>query len=282
MAGPSIRPLTSSELAIAVTWAAAEGWNPGLADIDPFLAADPDGFLGLFLPDGELAASISVVRYGSDYGFLGFYIVRPDCRGKGLGWQLWQAGMAHLDGRTVGLDGVVAQQENYRRSGFELAFRNVRYGGLIRPAEGRVDPAVVPVGDALIPDLLDYDGPLFPSPRATFLHSWLRGPDRKSMAFVEEGHVRGYGTIRPCRSGHKIGPLFADDPTIADALFRALTLSFADEQVFIDPPEPNGAASALASRHGLAPVFETARMYRGRAPELPLDRIFGITTFELG
>lgn len=33
---------------------------------------------------------------------------------------------------------------------------------------------------------------------------------------------------------------------------------------------------------GLAPVFETARMYRGAMPRLPLERIFGITSFELG
>ncbi len=28
--------------------------------------------------------------------------------------------------------------------------------------------------------------------------------------------------------------------------------------------------------------FETARMYTGPAPALPLRRIFGVTTFELG
>jgi hypothetical protein len=32
----------------------------------------------------------------------------------------------------------------------------------------------------------------------------------------------------------------------------------------------------------LAPSFETARMYRGPAPDLPLAQIFGIGTFELG
>ena len=30
------------------------------------------------------------------------------------------------------------------------------------------------------------------------------------------------------------------------------------------------------------PVFETARMYRGGQPQLPLDRVFGVTSFELG
>jgi hypothetical protein len=42
------------------------------------------------------------------------------------------------------------------------------------------------------------------------------------------------------------------------------------------------AARALFERYGLKPVFETARMYRGPVPVLPLDRIYGITTFELG
>jgi hypothetical protein len=32
----------------------------------------------------------------------------------------------------------------------------------------------------------------------------------------------------------------------------------------------------------LYPVFETARMYRGRVPDLSLARTYGITTFELG
>jgi len=30
------------------------------------------------------------------------------------------------------------------------------------------------------------------------------------------------------------------------------------------------------------PVFETARMYTGAIPELPMDRLFGVTSFELG
>ncbi len=39
---------------------------------------------------------------------------------------------------------------------------------------------------------------------------------------------------------------------------------------------------ALAQDFGLVPVFETARMYTGPIPPLRLERIFGVTTFELG
>ena len=88
--------------------------------------------------EGEPVAAISVVRYDDHFAFLGFYIVKPEMRGRGLGWKIWTAGLAHAGARTIGLDGVVAQQENYRKSGFELAHRNIRYGGrvAVEPPDG--------------------------------------------------------------------------------------------------------------------------------------------------
>ena len=41
-------------------------------------------------------------------------------------------------------------------------------------------------------------------------------------------------------------------------------------------------AIELALRNGMQPCFETARMYTGTFPALPLDKVFGITSFELG
>jgi len=79
-----IRTMTRKEVDTAADWAAAEGWNPGMHDADCFWRADTNGFIGGWLGD-EQAAAISVVRYGTSFGFLGFYIVRPDCRGKGYG-----------------------------------------------------------------------------------------------------------------------------------------------------------------------------------------------------
>src|SRR5689334_7927998 len=124
----TIRCMSRVELDLAVDWAAAEGWNPGLADAAAFHAADPEGYL-VAIADGAAVGSISVVRYGHRYGFHGFYIVTPPFRGRGIGLKLWQAGVARLAGRTIGLDGVPSQQESYRKSGFTLAWRNVRFEG---------------------------------------------------------------------------------------------------------------------------------------------------------
>ncbi|HJW79129.1 MAG TPA: GNAT family N-acetyltransferase, partial [Beijerinckiaceae bacterium] len=155
-----IRPMTPVELDLAIEWAAEEGWNPGLADAASFHAADPEGFLMAFR-DGAPVASISVVRYAAAFGFLGFYIVRPPFRGRGYGLRLWQAGMARLDGRTVGLDGVVAQQANYALSGFVLAHRNIRFGGDVR-VEPPSDARLAAIDDGLVSAVLAFDRRFFP------------------------------------------------------------------------------------------------------------------------
>src|SRR5215471_15407694 len=125
-----IRAMRPDEISIAVDWAAAEGWNPGLRDAPCFSLVDPDGFLIGEL-DGAPAATISCVNYSTSFAFLGFYIVREDLRGRGHGLRIWNAAIAHAGPRVIGLDGVVAQQQNYRKSGFKLAYANVRYGGTV-------------------------------------------------------------------------------------------------------------------------------------------------------
>ena len=88
-----------------------------MRDAECFATVDPQGFLIGEL-DGTAAATISCVNYDDCFAFLGFYIVRPDLRGHGYGLRIWNAAMAHAGARTVGLDGVVAQQANYQKSGF--------------------------------------------------------------------------------------------------------------------------------------------------------------------
>jgi len=276
-----IRAMTLPELEVVLDWAAMEGWNPGLQDAASFYAADPDGFL-LGLLDGEPVASIFAVRYGAGFGFIGGYIVRPEFRGKGYGMAVWQAGMARLAGRNVGLDGVPAQQANYARSGFRLAHRNVRYEGCGSdvPAADRV----LPLGQQDLDDILRYDRAFFADDRQYFMRYWLRQDGSVAFGVRDaDGSLLGYAVLRPCRAGFKIGPLCAESPEVAEELMQALRGRVpADEPVFLDVPEPNAAAVALAERHGMRACFETARMYTGEDPGLPLARQYGITTFELG
>lgn len=269
------------EIAIAVDWAAAEGWNPGIADAACFATVDPKGFLIGEL-EGETAATVSCVNYDASFAFLGFYIVRADLRGRGFGLQIWNAAIAHAGSRVIGLDGVVAQQENYRKSGFELAYANIRYGGIVaRPPEA-THAGVVALGEIPLTDVEAYDATVFPAQRPAFLHAWIGAPGHFGRALVRDGRLAGWGVIRPCLKGRKIGPLVADDRATAEVVLSALLSGVGGGQIFLDVPGINRDAIALAQGLGLAPVFETARMYTGAIPPLRLERIFGVTSFELG
>jgi hypothetical protein len=276
----AIRTLTPQEAQAAVEWAAAEGWNPGLADLDCFRAQDPGLFLGAF--EGErLLSVISATRYAPAFGFIGFYIADPAARGQGHGIAVWRAAMRQLEGRLVGLDGVVAQQANYRKSGFQLAWNNIRFGG---EAAAWTPPGaeIVPAAPLPLAAIAALDAAVFPAERPGFLRAWLGAPCHVALALIRDGQTAGFGVIRPCRTGHKIGPLVADTPAAAESLLSALLARVPPGPVFLDVPDPNAAAVALATRLGLTPVFETARMYTGPAPSVALDRLFGIASFELG
>ena len=273
-----VRVMGAQDLALALDWAAAEGWNPGRADAACFAAVDPEGFL-LGEIAGSPAATIWVVNYDGRFAFLGGYIVRPDMRGRGYGVRLWQSGVAHAAGRTIGLDGVVAQQDNYKKSSFALAYRNVRYGGRVSASNtsGTVALATIPLAT-----IVEDDATVFPAARPAFLHAWLNAPGHVGRALLRDGRLAAWGVIRPCRTGFKIGPLVADDRGGAEDVFEGLVAAAGGGETFLDVPEPNKGAVALAESRGLAPVFETARMYTGPIRPIRLDRVFGVTTLELG
>lgn len=273
----TLRRMRRSELDLAIEWAACEGWNPGLHDADAFFPTDPHGFFLGILGD-EPIGCVSAVAYDGRFGFIGFYIVRPEFRRRGFGKGIWRAATSHLGTRSIGLDGVVAQQVNYEKSGFRLAYSNVRYEGA---AGGAAPAGVVDLRSVPFAQVEAYDAPLFPAARSGFLRRWITQPESVALGIVVDGRLAGYGVVRRCRSGFKIGPLFADSDSLAEDLFRGLAAR-AEEPLYLDTPEVNGGAVALAERHGMRPVFRTARMYTQTAPALAHERIFGITTFELG
>lgn len=277
----TIRTMTRDEVDIAVGWAAHEGWNPGRDDARAFYEADPKAFL-VGLLDGEPIASISAIAYDETFAFLGFYIVKPEYRGKGYGIAIWDEAMKQLERHNSGLDGVLEQQGSYERSGFTLDYRGIRQAGVARRNEPR--PAgIVPVRELPFERLLAYDTAHFPVERTGFLRSWLAMPRSTALATVRDGEIAGYGLVRECLEGYKIGPLFADDARAAEDLFTALTATLPEgSAIYLDTPEVNTEAVRLAERHGMTPVFETVRMYNRGAPSLPLHQVYGVTTFELG
>ncbi|MGW3013109.1 GNAT family N-acetyltransferase [Streptomyces sp. NPDC001219] len=262
-------------------WAADEEWNPGRGDTACFHPTDPAGFF-IGRRGGRTVSAVSVVTYSDAYAFLGYYLVHPDHRGQGLGLATWRAAFPHAGVRTVGLDAVPAQQETYRRAGFAPAHETVRYGG--RPVgPGTPTPEVVPVTPAHLDAVADYDRRCFPADRRAFVGRWLAASGHTALAYLRDGAVAGYGVLRPARTGHRIGPLFADTTEAAEALFDALAAAAGpDGELFMDVPGPRQDAHTLVTSRGLSPRSHTVRMYTGPVPAAEQERTFGVTSLELG
>jgi predicted N-acetyltransferase YhbS len=278
MSGPAFRTATLSDVALMLDWAAAEGWNPGLDDAAAFHATDPEGFF-VAETGGAPVAAISVVNHSDSFAFLGFYICRPDWRGKGIGFALWQHALAHAGDRTVGLDGVADQEANYARSGFVRVGASVRFEGQLIP---ETSPRARPVTDDDHEALAVLDAEANGVTRTSFLVGWISDTATRRSLVLETGNeVTGFATIRACRDGVKIGPIVA--PSVSDALTlsRAALVQLRASRVVIDVPSTNTALTGALRAEGFTDTFATARMYRGAAPAMT-QNLQAIATMEAG
>ena len=277
-----IRNMTKQEVKdIAIEWAAREGWNPGLFDHEGFYSADPNGFFVGLLNDQSIAA-ISGVAYYDDFAFLGFYIVKPEYRGKGYGFKIWQAALDYMKTQNIALDGVPDQQPNYRKSGFKLAYRNIRNKHIAQKFDEQF-PEITKISQVPFEKLLEYDTRFFPVQRETFLKHWINQPESYGFVSLKGDEITGYSILRKCRNGYKTGPLFAENREIAENLFKSMNNAVPPEtEIFLDTPEVNKEAVDLAKKYGMEEVFETARMYTKDEPDIDNSKVFGVTTFELG
>lgn len=276
--------LNREQFNIVVKWAEKEGWNPGLNDADIFWKTDPDGYYGV-IKINEIIACGSIVSYNGDFGFMGFFIVKPEFRSKGLGRELWNIRkkllLARLrEGASIGMDGVVSMQSFYAKGGFTNSHRDVRMEG--KGKKYNYSESVSPLGENKLAELIAYDKLCFGFDRSVFITNWVKQSNAKTFTYVSKGIFKGFAVIRKAVQGYKIGPLFADDKNTAVELLKACSSAVVDDLFYLDIPLLNREAYELANDFQLKEVFECGRMYFGKPPQVPVEKIFGVTTFELG
>lgn len=269
-----------AEVDVAIEAAAREGWNPGLNDAECYYSIDPDGFF-MGVLDGKPIARASALIYDDHFAFCGLYIVEPGYRGGGYGLKLTKARLEYVGDRNVGLDGVMDMAEKYARLGYKKAHISTRFRRTVGSEKERPDE-VIPLTQIPFDRVLEYDRRHHFAPREKFLNCWISQDNAVALGFVDRDRIYGYGVIRRCREGFKIGPLFADQPDVARTLYDGLCNYALGESVILDVPEPNSAAMKIVNDYQMQPLFSCARMYMKGDPGLPLDNIYGITSFEIG
>ncbi|WP_417267913.1 GNAT family N-acetyltransferase [Celeribacter baekdonensis] len=275
-----LRRATPRDLGQVLQWAAAEGWNPGLDDASAFWGADGDGFFVAEVED-QIVAAISVVNHDADFAFLGLYLCLPAFRGRGIGYALWTEALKHAGTRTVGLDGVAAQEANYAKSGFVKTGSTARFEGGVPVV---VLPGLRPMMPQDITAIATLDRLANGYMRPCFLSGWLLGTEtRQSVVCEKDDEITGFATARLCHQGCKIGPVIAPDQQTALALMHSAAQALGASDVIVDVPDLQQDFRQTLIAQGFELTFETARMYRGRPPNPPaVQTLYGIATMELG
>jgi GNAT superfamily N-acetyltransferase len=283
-----------------VGWGANEQWNTSLGDADSLYSQDPNGFFigELTDDDGTKAiASLQVAKYDRDYTHIAAYQVLREYRGKGYGKTLWDFGMdyAKNDGSTIGLDGAVAQQNNYKKIGFVEAFYTYRYvtdSRVIREIaqknQSTTSLELKDANDVPFDQVLQYDTKYVGAPRSGFLKNLIKREDAHALVALDKNNqIMGLAVLRASMEGHRFGPLYAETHQIARELFITLS-NKVEGKIFIETPKTKREENVqeLHEEFNMEICGENSRMYiKGKSEKdfssLPTTNIYGII-FELG
>lgn len=276
-----VRPLQESELPLANEWALHEGWNPGCADARIFNEVDPGSLMVLDI-EGVPSGVISAVRFGDGRGFIGFFVLAPERRHSRNAWLLVRATIDRMGKDLFGSETIFPLVRTYERYGVKPFYHTHSYQGIapITPPRWRAD--VAPAEHTDIEELADYDAENTGVDRRRFFRAWASLPHSLVLVARSGGRLRGFGVARACHEGVRIGPLQAEDPATAEALFDGLSGLAPGQSIEIDCSEPNPDAGRLAMAKGLLRTSSTARLYKGEPPRARLERVYGIMSYALG
>ena len=276
----SIRNLSLQEMVFPMEVAYKEGWNPGLYDGVSFYQVDPDGFFLAEL-DGGMTGCVSTVNYGDELAVIGNHFVLPPYRGQGIGRTLWEHALEQAGDKSLRVNGLTEGKRFYESYGFRSVCNVIHYQGSIF-TESRKSEDVYAAHDVDFRKLAAFDASVFGVPRERFLRAWLETPAMESLCLLEDGEIRGWGCMRRCRRGWRLGPVFALGYEYAEALVRRFAVKTIADDVYMDIPETNVLAIRLAFSLGMTPLSARLRLYRGVQSPEPMDAIYGLTTQDIG
>jgi GNAT superfamily N-acetyltransferase len=278
-----IRRMAESDVPAGMRLRELAGWNQTEQDWRRFLRLEPDGcFVAC---DGqEICGTVTTLKYGERFGWIGMILVDPAKRGRGIGTHLLKRGMECLQRaavETLKLDATPMGLGLYKQLGFVEEYGIERWEGVARGSRGAVLPPVKPEE---IQYLCAWDREAFGADRTRLLASiWDEGPEYSAL--VRSGReIAGYMLGRAGSRAHYLGPWVSTvNAEAAERLFQQFMRRFDGQRVFVDVYLGNSHARSLVETAGFVPQRPLTRMYLGpnRYPGRP-QLVCGIAGPELG
>lgn len=276
--------MVAQDIALGMRLKAAANWNQTAADWRMLL----DAGTGLVASwDGVACGTVTVVPYGP-FAWIGMLLVDPAFRGRGIGTALLEAAIAVVpEGVAACLDATPQGEPLYLRRGFAKEYGLARFRRAAAPwrgdAAGGGGIVCQSVSPAVLPELAQYDLPIFGGDRGGLLRElWRRAPQVAYLARRDDQLV-GYCLGRSGSHCEQLGPVIAEDATVARALLAAALQRCFHRDVILDATESHAAWLGMVEGAGFEWQRPFCRMCLGGDSTFgPPSRQFAIAGPELG
>jgi GNAT superfamily N-acetyltransferase len=274
---PPIRRLGPADLKDCVALAVGRGWSPEKSKWALLLEV-AEAF-GVDAPDGGLAGSVVLARYGKHHASVGMMLVAARFGRRGLGRALMSRLLAEAGNATVTLFATDAGMPLYEKLGFRTIRRSAAFVGTFRPERRSPGTAITrpgvtrPAAEADMAAILDIDKAAFGADRSHIVGRLPAFAERLRVLETSAG-ITGYAAAWRNEPTAVIGPVVAPDRASARLLIAGLAAEVRGPlRLDLDPDDPE--LPGWADARGLSPVSRNAVMVCGDPnPPGHRDRLF--------
>lgn len=280
----SIRTWKESDLQYISESVTRERWGHTLRDIARCWKLEPEG---CFIAEiqGRSVGHVFSINYGK-MGWIGFLIVNPEERAKGLGAALMRKAIEYLQSEgcaTIRLDAAQEAVTLYKRLAFREEYDSLRFAKPLRNPVGTFSQeGVSQLVAEDIDKVAEFDSRYFGCDRRRVLLALLK--DEPDQCFVSKGAggTLGYIMCRRIRDAHWAGPWVCEDKNVAINLLQACLKANGETELRVGVPSPNKIATEIMRTLGFRVTGKSNHMVWGESKSQDVSRIYGIGGPEKG
>lgn len=280
----TFRTMRRDDISAGLSLCRTAGWNQLSRDWQVFLSLSPDDCRVAVDDSGKVVGTVTTVRYGDHFSWIGMVLVDPSSRRQGIGMKLLKESLSILnDEKTVKLDATPAGREVY----LQLDFKDEYY--LSRMHCSSVTPIkstgrqVRHCEQSDLFEIFKFDHKVFGANRDRLLGWTWKGAPELSFVFERPGEIMGYCFGRYGQNFTHIGPVVAHEESMARELVAAVLKKIPGKPVIIDAPHHSTEWLNWLQQNGFTEQRPFMRMFIGdnKWPGKP-DQQFAILGPEFG
>ncbi len=258
-----IRNMRREDIPAGLRLCRLSGWNQLEDDWAIFLRSNPAGSR-IAEKHGQAVGTVATLRYQDRFSWLSMVLVDPIARREGIGTRLLNEGLSLLENEAcIRLDATAAGRRLYGQHGFVDEYPLTRFTA---PADvARSVSAVTQLRlmrEQDLPAVLNRDCAIFGADRGPLLRSlFARSPEYAWVAGLPE--IRGYCFGRPGFLYQQLGPIVAENETIACDLLSQCLAQKTSQRLGIDAPQHSSSWLDCLKSNGFVEERSFMRMRRG-------------------